>query len=666
MKTRLNLVTLALLSVSTQAFAFDFGVEAANTTAVKTDKWACKQCKASEQVSGQLKVGLGGAQQDNDHAANATGYTDGFAGSVDADYVYRGDGGQRTEVLAHELGSRRGKASISTGVAGQWQVDLGYRSSYLVDSVTGESGVAVVDNQLTDRGELQRVELDRSRNQFLLGGRYMGERVGAHIELNHETREGAERSSISSGGFGPAQNLAKPIDQNTTRVNAGIHTGGQRWAAEVGYLGSWFDNRLDGIQWQDSWLQQDAVSNQAQSVFAAGRYHWSRTHLNGRVSLGQMEQDGQASSWQAAAGRYEAKVDTADANFRLTSRLTSRTRLSASVDYSDRDNQTTLFQDIQLNVNPLSGQVDAYQPLDIERTLYKLSADYRWAPGLRLSSGVEFLRVERTEQYTETTKDTELWAQLRYGALDKWDFRLKGTLSDRDGSDFQSSALTSTESNDLMRKYHLADRRGSEVVFEISHMPIEAIGLDINLNYAFDDYDDTHVGLVESERYGFESNLDWRIDEALRFALYGGYDWVMNRQLGTPSFGYATWAADTDEEFGFVGGRLDYDGLAALGINLSLDYSFSYSESEVGTSIQDQLGDYYAYTHSVVLSGDYQLTARSSVGLKYQYERHFDTDYADIPVLNYPGDGVANLTTLGLLGNNYNSHLVMATFSWLL
>jgi len=47
--------------------------------------------------------------------------------------------------------------------------------------------------------------------------------------------------------------------------------------------------------------------------------------------------------------------------------------------------------------------------------------------------------------------------------------------------------------------------------------------------------------------------------------------------------------------------------------------------------------------------------------LSYQYERYYDTDYSQSAVNSIPG-----LITLGDLNHNYNAHLLMFTFSYLL
>ena len=57
----------------------------------------------------------------------------------------------------------------------------------------------------------------------------------------------------------------------------------------------------------------------------------------------------------------------------------------------------------------------------------------------------------------------------------------------------------------------------------------------------------------------------------------------------------------------------------------------------------------------------YALNDRMGLKLSYQYERYYDTDYAEVSTYAVPG-----LVTLGELNHNYNAHLLMLTFSYML
>ncbi|WP_188921566.1 MtrB/PioB family outer membrane beta-barrel protein, partial [Shewanella gelidii] len=79
----------------------------------------------------------------------------------------------------------------------------------------------------------------------------------------------------------------------------------------------------------------------------------------------------------------------------------------------------------------------------------------------------------------------------------------------------------------------------------------------------------------------------------------------------------------------------------------------------VSYDITTEQGDYYSYSHSVDVYANYQFSQQMAMKLAYQYERYYDTDYAQVDV-----NAISGLTTLGDLNHNYNAHQVMLSFSY--
>lgn len=657
MKTSISAIALAMMAASTQVQAFDFGVNAANLEKANTSKWACKKCNTNIGTQGEFTLAAGSAVTDGDHASNALGYEDGFAAGVDADILHIGDSGTRSEIQAKELGSERGDLRLSHRMPGRWQVEAELDTKSHVDTTTAQ----------TDPSDLDKTEqLKLEREKLGFAARYMGGRWGARVAFDNEELSGKQASSVSL--LGNTTNIAKPVDSVTRNMVAAVHATGDRWLLEAGYQGSWYDNDILGfaVQAPESALA-GAPDNQAQQVFLKGRYQVGSTRISGRVATGEQKQDADLVTLTGVPAGVEAadlKVDTLDAELGLTSRLSSNLTLRAAARYRDRDNDSTLYEFEQIRFGELSGQVEQTQAMDTTKANYRLSADYRLAMGQKLSAGIEYENIERSASEREETDETEVWVSYRLSSLELWDLRLKASYGQRDGSRFEADSVTSSEENDLMRKYHLADRNRTQVVAEIGHTPLPQLSIDLRIHYALDDYDDSEIGLTESEDYGYDLSLGWEPGDAWYLSLFGGYQWIDNEQLGSDNGDYATWSALSSDEFGFAGVSADYLGLKAWGVKLSASYQYALSISDAHTSAPEYLGEYESTSHSVQLRAEYALSDRSAIGLRYQYERYQDSDYADIPVVNYPGQGVWGLTSLGDLSQDYNAHLVMATFSY--
>ncbi|QIZ76292.1 MtrB/PioB family decaheme-associated outer membrane protein [Ferrimonas lipolytica] len=671
MKTKLTLVAASLLALSGPALAFDFGVNAAKTDTINNAKWQCKKCSTDAGAQGSVGLAVGSVDSSDDHAANAFGDDDGFAGAVNADYSATTDGGVRHRLIADELGSKRGDASIKVSQPGAWAVEASYDKKYKVNATDVQSDLTVAGGTLVRQDNLVEQDLEIEREKLGFNAKYLIGQFGTFVELSQESREGNKASSITSGAYSYAQNMVAAIDSDTVNVRAGVNATGKTWFTELGYQASWFENNAKALSFADAQFpsQAGAVDNTAYTIYASGFYNLGRTQIAGRYAMGEMEQDSglvSLTGMPAGTNSVDVKVDTTDANLRINSRVARRLNLNASFDYSDRDNDSQWYDIEQFSFDDVSGEVKSTTAVDITRATYKFGGNYRIATGHKVKAGVEYENIERSEGQREETDETKLWASYNLSAFELWDLRLKGVYSERDGSDFESNAATSSEQNELMRKYNLADRNRSEVVLEVSHNPLQNLAIDLRSFYALDDYESVEVGLVESKNYGYDLSVSYQPTATVVVDVYGGYQWINNDQLGSTNNSYAEWSAQSEDEFGFAGVEMNYSGLADWGILLGAQYDYARSLSNSYSSSADYLGDYESTTHSAKLTASYALTEAATVGLLYQYERYEDSDYADIAIENYPGDGVYGLTTLGYLSQNYNAHMIMATFSYAL
>ncbi|WP_157936262.1 MtrB/PioB family outer membrane beta-barrel protein, partial [Shewanella sp. 10N.286.52.B9] len=190
---------------------------------------------------------------------------------------------------------------------------------------------------------------------------------------------------------------------------------------------------------------------------------------------------------------------------------------------------------------------------------------------------------------------------------------------------------------------------------------INWMSLDISSRYAQDEYDDTQIGLTESEDYGYDANLNIAFNQHIDGYVFAGQQWINSNQAGSQSFGAADWMADIEDEFINLGAGASYSGLMQDKLTLGVDYLFSNSVSntDVTAETMNPYGDYYSYNHSASMYADYALSEQMALKLTYRYERYFDTDAANVGVNDIPG-----MITLGDINHNYNAHQVMLSFTY--
>ncbi|PKH60031.1 hypothetical protein CXF83_22000 [Shewanella sp. Choline-02u-19] len=665
MRFKFNLITLSLLTISGaitgSAMAADFGVNKANTSTVRQEVFQCKRCPQVEGYTGSIGVNAAYIDSDDIHSGNAFGTDkDGANASVDADLNYRNKSGYKAKFQAHQLGLDNGFAHLEAGKSGHYELVADYQQLTSYQSGNARSQLWYKDDVLTPSEHTQIQELSLQRNKAGLGLSYGRDFYQAYVRYDHEQKTGYQSSSIVTPR---PVNFGLPIDASTDNLTAGLSLSGDNWTTDLNYFVSQYNNDIGALS--PPYLYDvfaPAPDNQAHQLSLSGQYQLSRTVMSARLVSGKMIQDDNLIQMPGnPLQNWDGEVDTLDGKLSVTSLMSNKFRLGGSVDYSKRDNKGSVWEFAQYEVNGITGAFKQNVPLDTERRGLKLNASYRLTSDYRLQAGYDRKEMERSHGDREQTNDDVLWAKLNVRALDNLKLKFKASLDNRGGSEYQTSELTSSEQNPLLRKYYLADRERTAFEAKFNHTPTSWLSLDMTARYAKDDYNETQLGLTESEDYGYDINLGLQLDEHLSGYAFAGQQWIESNQAGSQSFSTPDWFADIEDEFINLGAGFTYTGLLEDRLSLGGDYLFANSTSNtlVTYDVTTPQGDYFSFNHSLKLHANYALSEEMALKLAYQYERYYDTDYAQIDVNTVPG-----LTTLGDLNHNYNAHQVMLSFSY--
>ncbi|MCG9696206.1 MtrB/PioB family decaheme-associated outer membrane protein [Shewanella sp. Isolate11] len=697
MKFNLNLVTLALIAnasvfVPNMAFAGGYGVQNANTDKVKFDKWECKNCKVESGVTGTVGAGFGYNNSDDIHSANAFAAENAFAGKVDADVNYINESGYRSTVEAHDLGMEDGRFDVNTGKIGKYKINVNYRqiATYDTDSAMspysgiGGDHLTLANNWQTAGSSqdmldlynsLNPVELSLKRKRAGLGFEYMGDSLWSTY-VNYQREEKTGLKAASGSFFNQSMMLAEPVDYTTDTVEAGIKLRGDNWFTALSYSGSSFKNEYSQLRFDNAFnptfgaQTQGTMAldpdNQAHTVSLLGQYTAGSTIMSGRVHYGQMTQDQafvtSGYGYQLPTESLDGKVDMSGVNLKVVSRLNRTVRLNASYDYSDRDNKTNIEQWTQISINATNGQVAYNTPYDITTHRGKVGADFNLARGMKLETGYDFRRDERSNQDRETTDENTLWTKFRLSALDNWDMWIKGSYGERDGSKYEASQWTSSQSNDLLRKYNLADRQRTMVEARVSHTPIDTLTIDFGARYALDDYNETEIGLTESKDLSYDVNVNYMLTDDMMINAFYNRQNINSEQAGSTNFGAANWFGEIEDQVDVIGTGFSYNNLLEKKLRLGVDYTYSDSNSntQVTQGISGDYGDYSAKVHNVNVYGQYQVSEKLAVRLDYKVEKYNDND----PANSLAVDAIPNVVSFGSNDHDYTAQLIMFSMSY--
>jgi MtrB/PioB family decaheme-associated outer membrane protein len=664
MRYKLNLITLALISISGSVMALDFSVNKANTSGVNTDKFQCKRCPANSGYRGSVELGAAYTHSDNIHAANALNSEEGTHGVFNADVKYRGNTGYQATAQATNFGLANSSAHLEAGRSGVYQVELDYRQLSQFSHDNAKSNLWYSDSMLTPSAQVQTQELSLKRKQIGMGlsaGHQWGEQYyQIFARYSQEEKTGYQTSSLVSPR---PTNFGLPVDATTDKLTSGLSISGQNWLTSLNYQYSEYDNQIDSLSLPYlADIYAPAPDNSAYQLSLSGQYLFNRTAISTQLATGRMIQD--AAVIQTTGNpiqNWDGQVDTTDGKLAITSVLDNRLRLGGSVSYSKRDNQSSIWEFSQLEPNGISGAFKQNVLLDTEKLVTKLNVSYRINSDYRLQAGFDREELERSHSAREQTDESTVWTKLDIRSFANSKLKLKASFSQRDGSQYQASGLTSSIENPLLRKFYLADRDRSAFEAKFNHAPADWINVSLIGRYAEDDYSDTALGLTSSEDYSYNLNADMQFDKQLSGYAFAGQQWIESQQNGSQSFSASDWSAQAEDDFINLGAGLNYTGLMEDKLTLGLDYLFANSNSNqqvVYTTTQPQ-GDYYSYSHSAEMHANYLLSELMAVKLAYQYERYYDTDNAQVDV-----NAIDGLTTQGKFNHNYNAHQVMLSFSY--
>lgn len=522
---------------------------------------------------------------------------------------------------------------------------------------------------------LNPLELSLKRKRAGIGFEYQGEELwSTYVNYQREDKTGLKQASGSF--FNQSMMLAEPVDYTTDTVEAGIKLKGDNWFTALAYSGSSFKNQYSQLTFDNAFnptfgaQTQGTMAldpdNEAHTVSLMGQYTAGSTIMSGRVHYGQMSQDQalvtSGYGYQTPVDALDAKVDMKGANLKVVSRINRTVRVNASYDYSDRDNKTNVEEWTQISINSTTGKVAYNTPYDFTTQRAKLGADFRLSRGMKLEAGYDFRRDERSYQDRETTDENTLWTKFHLSAFDNWDMWIKGSYGERDGSEYQASEWTSSESNSLLRKYNLADRQRTMVEARISHTPIEALTIDFGGLYALDDYNETQIGLTESKDVSYDINASYLINDDMMVNAFYNRQNIDSEQAGSSNYSTPNWFGLVEDQVDVIGAGFSYNNLLEKKLRLGVDYTYSDSSSntQVKQGLSGNYGDYYAKVHNVNVYGQYQATDNMALRLDYKMEKYKDND----PGNSIAPDGIWNVVGFGYNSHDYNAHLIMLSMSY--
>lgn len=684
MNARLPVVFLALLAVS--AFAAEL------PPPPDTAKWVCKFCPEPEEgYEGEVELGVGVLSDDAFKFGEYTGLTDQAAYLLgNARARYRGDDAYYADLSVRDPGLDARSVRLENGRQGRYRLFLTYDEIPRFLSDSGETPFrgtgghtlslppgfvrAGTTGAMTALPEaLREVDLETSRKRFGVGAVLPARRWEYAAAYRHEIKEGQIRTA---GSFLiHAAELVAPVDYSTDELDFSASYTAPKFSARLAYHASLFKNGTESLTWAnpytplvpgaDAGQLAAAPDNQFHQLRASLGYQLSpATRAVAEVALGRLTQDEDfvsPTSNPSLAGllpppprtSLDGRVDTLLAHSRITSQASERLGVSASYRYEDRDNETPVnaypWVTTDVFVNPVAR---TNRPYSFTRGTAKLGADYRFAPRVKGSAGVEYDAYERKLAEREDTEETTLWAKLMTRAHEGVDLLFNVAHARRDGSRYELIDPTASPQNPLLRKYNLADRERDAIGLRASAMAGERVTVGAGIEAAHDDYTDSAIGLTDSREMSLSADVAERLTEAISLHAFLTRQGIRARQAGSSGFSAPDWTATSEDTVDTLGVGVTH--ALAEGLELGADYAVSLAKSEV-TVAGAPFPDRRATVRSLKVHGTYRLKEPWSVHAAWWYEHYESEDWA---LESVTPTTIPNVLTLGETSPDYDVNFV--------
>jgi MtrB/PioB family decaheme-associated outer membrane protein len=645
-----------------------------------------------------------------------------------------------------DLGLDTREGQVTWGKPDRLRVSLGFDSQQQVRNNSGRTPFRGGDNQLlpdnwvsgsttsdwTVLDESLRQfdrELDRDRF-FLEASAKLSDRWRMETSLSYEEKEGNGDTGgaiYTDASAGDAVLLRSPVDYRTTEFDIGLAYSGQRLHLDGHLAYSDFDNKDDLLSWQNPYSSFGprvrypegvgglglAPDNDQVSGRLTGHYIFSsdaRLQFDGSYAVASQDQNYLDYSVNQAllvteplpASDFDGEVATSTFNTKLL--LRPLAKLNAQLFYKIRDRDYDADRNGYRYIRG-DGSDQPGQALTVYNTNHDFRSQttgaelsYRLPLRSKLSFEYAYEKVERKNAAVEETQEDRYTLAYRIQPWSNFSARMSLLYGDRAADDYEwaqsyyalldSELINATPENQRyinhpeLSQYYLSNRERWEGKVDLSYLPAERWNLNLNLLWRDDDFDESNLGLTESEWGRAHFSVSYTASDTLSGSVYTGYDRFEGDQTsrafrgGQEKNAFATypplpqasdpqqdWDINTTDSSFTVGTNLLWQPVEAL--ELSLDYSYvdttseqDYSTRPGGSVSASDLPDVDTTLHHFEASGTWHLREALSLRLHYQY---YDFDSNDWAWNNVQADTIGKVLTFGQDNPNEEIHYVGAS-----
>ena len=484
-------------------------------------------------------------------------------------------------------------------------------------------------------------------------------------------RRDGEMPWSGSFGFGNTVTLPAPLDQGTTDVNAAAEWGGTRGSVRVQYDGSWFNNDVTALVWDNPTRTVDSPTagsargrtalwpgSTMNAVSVTGGLSLpARSRATAYVSVGEWTQDDGLLPFTVnsaiapiplARSTADARADVTAVHVSYTARPVDRAWFNVRFRRYDFDNKTPPFPvnsqvafDQTLQTSLLGGT----EPFGYVRNWFDADASYdlnRFV-ALRLGYGLE--DVERTFRLFENTTEHTVRASIDSVGSSLVTVRGVYEKGIRTGAGLDEEVLDDIGEQISLRQFDISNRNRDRFSAIVQATPVDWLGVNGTIGAGKDHRPDAYFGLQHATTRFYSVGADVTPDDTISAGLTWGFDRYTSLQRSRQAnpgeqFEDPTrdWSTDAAERVHYVSGSLELVRVIPRA-DLQLGYDFNRSRSRYlyllpsNTTLvtPQQLPPVVNTLHHARVDLRYYVARQLAAGVGYWFDRYDVEDYAFDP-----------------------------------
>ena len=685
-----SLVAVAVAAALAASFAH------AATPRPDTSAWKCKLCVFYTGHKAKVEAGV--------IYADGANFASGRYGGVDHTGAYaqaagegrwRTRGGRYGRFRADDLGLSTRHFAATVGREGRYVVHVTYQGQpfhQYDETVTpyrraadgalvlpGGWGRANSTQAMTAlQASLASVHIESDRRTVAVRGKYFTSRVWTLFgQFSHSERTGTDATGASF--LTEALQLPEPIDYVTNNVHAGALWRSADASVRIAYEGSWFDDKLDQLLFQNPFeplvpgsnagLLSLAPDNNLQQASVSGEVTvpvWSGV-LTYLASVGRLAEDGAfirgstlVSDPVLLPGSLPGSIDLTHYALGLALRPAARLDLRGQASYDGHDDHVAVFAVPYVVTDTFPGGVAVTPRYGEDRVRLTGSADYRLLRWVRVSVGGAYAHTHYAPgQVLTSLSELKAWGQATVTPLAAVSFTVKGGSSRRDASAFDAGALPAGE-NPLLLAYDYAPRDREFLQIRGTWAINARLAWSLEGSAATDAYRRSQFGLSDGRQRELSTTVTWSPEKPWSVYLEGSYEHLEASQFGLQLPASVAWQERQGEYFWTAGTGASWT--VSTRWRVKADYTHAGSRTDTGVqsvAIVQAFPQDATTFDTVKIDADYRWSPALSLRMRYRREHFGSSDWALQGV--YP-DTIPTLLALGEQPYRYTVDSVTMSF----